>query len=109
MAYDYQKVARLPVDTRIVDRISRTPKMLAEQGPGFMSQYGSASQYMAVSKLNTNERVAFYAVQDGFDNAADISLATGMDESAASTALLGLADKGLVVGQDQEIPIVKGT
>ena len=93
------------MDSRIVDRINRSPKMMSEQGQGYMAQYGGGSQYMAVSKLTSNERVAYYAVQDGFDNAADIVMATGMGEEAVSKALSGLASKGLVVQQDQEIPI----
>ena len=107
MAYDYEKVARLPVDSRIVDRINRSPKMMSEQGPGYMQGYGGGSQYMAVTKLTSNERVAFYAVQDGFDNTADIVMATGMGEEAVNKALSSLASKGLVVQQDQEIPVEK--
>ena len=93
---DYKKVARLPVDPRIADKVSRTPMMAREQGAGFMSVYGGATRYAAVSKLNSDERVSFYAVQDGFDTAADIAAATGLTESEASKALSSLSTKGLV-------------
>ena len=96
MAYDYKKVARLPVDPRIADKVSRTPMMAREQGNGFMAAYGGATRYAAVSKLNSDERVSFYAVQDGFDNAADIAAATGLTESEASKALSSLSTKGFV-------------
>ena len=103
MAYDYQRVSRLPVDSRIVRRVSNTPAMMREQGPGFMAQYGGSSRYMVAAKLTKNERIAFYAVQDGFDTPADIAMATGIDESAASRALSGLAKKGFVVPSEQEV------
>lgn len=96
MPYDYERVRKLPVDARIVDEINRTPIFLREQGSPFMSHYGGASTYIAVSKLTGDERVAFYAVQDGFDNAADIAGATGMSESDASKALSSLQTKGYV-------------
>ena len=103
MTYDYQRVKRLPVDSRIVNRINRTPKLMAEQGPGYMQAYGGGQQYMAVAKLTANERMAFFAIQDGFTTAEDIELATGMDVSDAAKALTGLTRKGLVTSEKQEV------
>jgi hypothetical protein len=105
MPYDYQQVSKLSVDPRIVERIQRSPALMAEQGPGFMAAYGGPSNYIAASKLNSDERVAFYAMQDGFTTADDIALATGLDKASAAKALSGLNKKGMLVKETQEVPV----
>lgn len=97
---DYNKLGRrLPMDSKMVRQISRSPTMLAEQGghTQFMSAYGGASNFRTVARMNPTERKVYIAVVvDGLGNTAEISQVTGIKEATVGTTLNRLNEKGLV-------------
>jgi len=87
---------RLPVDPRIVERVSRSPAMLAEQGPNFMSDWGGSSMYQAMSKAPSEARVVYYGVVEGTTSPEELEVVTGLDKTSVERGLQWLQRKGYV-------------
>jgi len=105
MAYDYERLQRLPVDPRIADRISRSPKMSAEQGAGYLASYGGGGQYMTFAKLPTNQRLAYAAVLEGHTDPSEIAVVTGLSVTDVNVALSSLGKRGIIEVQEAPAPI----
>lgn len=95
MREDFGK--RLPVDTRIIEDIRRSPTMSAEQGPAFMPDWGGPSAYQEMARWPASQRMTWFAVQEGYTTETDIADATGLRVADVSKALTALHTKGLVV------------
>lgn len=90
----------LPLDTRIVREIQRSPSMSAEQGSGWLSKWNGPQGYTMQARMTLPERVTYNAVEQGYGTEADISDATGLLRGEVSVALTKLQAMGLVeVGQ----------
>lgn len=87
---------RLPMDSKVVDKIRRSPQMSAEQGSSFMSDWGGSSNYIAFAKKPVEQRVTYFAVQQGYSTVKDISDATGLSTGEVNSALTQLSRDGLV-------------
>lgn len=96
MQRDYQRMRRVPVDPRVVEEISRDPRMAAEQGPGFMGSWGGSAQYQALARLPVRERLAYSAVLDGHTTASEVAAVTGLSLSEVEAALSKLQKQRLV-------------
>lgn len=91
---DYGK--RLPVDLRIVRRVYEDPKMSAEQGSEFMSQWGGAPDYVYWARQPVNMRMTYFAIKDGWTDVRDIAAVTELSTRDVSTALTKLENSGVV-------------
>ena len=87
---------RLPVDTRIIQRIMRSPQMMAEQGSGFMSAWGGPALYTRLARRPAAERMVYYAISEGHTTPDAISVVTGLDVKTVSGAVSSLEGQGLV-------------
>jgi len=88
---------RLPFDTRMLQKMQKSPQMMAEQGSGFLSDWGGPSGYIAAVKMGPNTREVYYAVVDGYTDPSQIEVATGLSSSEVSKGMRDLERKGLVV------------
>ena len=84
------------MDSRMVDEISRSSEMSAEQGASWLQEYGGSAGYTYWSKRPLNERLTFFAVQEGYSNSQDIADATDLKVGDVNRALTVLQDKGFV-------------
>ena len=87
---------RLPVDPRIVERVSRSSTMLAEQGPNFMQDWGGTAMYQAMSKAPFEARVIYYGVVEGTTSPEELEIVTGLDKTSVERGLQWLKRKGYV-------------
>lgn len=94
MPINYGK--RLPVDPRVVDRIQRSPQMMAEQGGAFLQSWGGPQMYQKGAKLPVNQRVVYHAVESGLRTPEEISPAVDLSIKDVESALSQLEKKGLV-------------
>ena len=94
MPKDFGK--RIPFDPKIAEDISRSPAMLAEQGPSFLSSWGGTEVYQEMSKGPMEARVVYYAVMEGNIDPSQIEVATGLDTREVSKGLSWLEQKGYV-------------
>lgn len=89
---------RVRMDPRVVQRIQRSPTMMAEQSPDWLSGYGGPSTYIELAKLPFKERATYMSVLGGSKSASDVSIDTegkiSIDE--AQKALDNLTSKGLL-------------
>ncbi len=91
---------RLPVDTRIISDIQRSPQMRAEQGPSWLSEWGGPQGYKMQADMSESVRVTYNAVLEGYGTEPDIRDATGLSSGEVSSSLTTLQWRGLVeVGQ----------
>jgi len=98
MVRDFNR--RLPMDTKIIRDIQRSPSMSAEQGPGWLNEWGGPSGYSFWAGQPVNDRVVYFAVTEGYGTQKDIRDATGLSSGEVSTSLTKLERKGLInVGQ----------
>ena len=88
--------SRLPVDPRIVEQISRSPAMLAEQGPGFMQSWGGPQMYQEMSRAPVEARVVYYGVVGGTTSPSELEVITGLDKASVGKGLQWLQKKGYV-------------
>lgn len=94
---DVQKVGeRIPVDPRVIDRIQRSPHMMAEQGPGFMEDWGGPSTYREMASLTSNQRLVWASVLDGATDYEQIEVMTGLSSLEVSAAASELQSLGKV-------------
>ena len=94
MVRDFNR--RLPMDTRVVRDIQRSPKMSAEQGPNWLSDFGGPQGYSYWAKQPMPERVTYFAVQEGATTQQQVVDWTGLRSGEVSSALSSLERKGLV-------------
>ena len=87
---------RLPVDTRIIQRIMRSPQMMTEQGEGFMSEWGGPALYTRLARRPVAERMVYYAISEGHTTSDAVSVATGLDVKTVEGAVSSLKRQGLV-------------
>ena len=87
---------RLPVDTRIIQRIMRSPQMMAEQSKGFMSEWGGPALYTRLARRPAAERMVYYAISEGHTTSDAVSVATGLDVRTVEGAVSSLEGQGLV-------------
>ena len=86
----------LPMDTRIIRDIQRSPSMSAEQGPGWLNEWGGPSGYSFWAGQPVNDRVVYFAVTEGYSTQKDIRDATGLSSGEVLTSLTKLERKGLI-------------
>lgn len=96
MVYGYDTARRLPVDPRVVSRISKSPEMLVEQGASWMEGWGGPSGYATLSELPVNERLTYMAVLEGYGTPQDIEGVTGLTATQVGIGLVGLRKRRLV-------------
>jgi len=94
MPTDYGK--RLPCDPRIVEKIQRSPQMMAEQGSTFLTNWGGPGAYQMAANLPVKQRVTYYAVSEGLTTPEEISIAVDLSVEEVNSALSQLSKKGLV-------------
>lgn len=88
---------RMSMDSRMVDKIRRSPQMLAEQGGSeFLSEWGGPTGYSFWAKQPVAHRVTYFAVQEGLTTVKDIAGATGLKEKEVNDSLTALEGKGIV-------------
>ena len=71
----------LPVDTRIVEEIQRSPKKLEEQGGCFLDKWGGPSNYNTLAKLSPEERLVYVSTLQGLSDPAAIADAVSTSET----------------------------
>lgn len=96
MVNKYEYLERMPVDSRIVEQISRSPAMTSEQGANFMQKYGGPGGYIQFSKMPREQRFVMAACLDGYSDPEQIAIATGMDLKDVNAALNKLQKEGFV-------------
>ena len=96
---------KMNMDSRMVDEISRNQTQLSEQGTGWLSDYGGALGYGYWAKRPLNERMTFFAVQEGYTTPTDIAAATDLKLKDVNRALTVLTEKGFVTIPGKE-PVV---
>jgi len=96
MAYDYDRARRLPVDPRIVSRISNSPEMSREQGANFMEGWGGPSGYAAFSQLPVESRLVYMAVLEDYTTPIEIAGITGLTSTEVAIGLADLRSRRLV-------------
>ena len=94
MARDFNR--RLPMDTKIIRDIQRSPSMSAEQGSSWLSEWGGPGGYSFWAKQPLSDRVVYFAVTEGYSTQKDIRDATGLSSGEVSTSLTKLERKGLI-------------
>lgn len=87
---------RLPCDPRVIGKIQRSPQMMAEQGPAFLSGWGGSQGYQYWAKEPEGKRVTYFAVKGGASESSEISNMTGLEESEVSKWLTILQQEGLI-------------
>jgi len=87
---------RMSMDSRMVDEISRSPKMMADQGSGWLDSWGGTSGYQYWAKQPVSDRMTYFAVIEGYDTAKDIADVTGLRGVDVVRSLAKLGDAGLV-------------
>ena len=87
---------RLPIDTRLVEEIARSPRMRREQGPDWLGRWGGPSRYQEVAKLPYEARVVHYAYLDGFTDPDLLEIETGLSPAVIKDSLALLRRKGLI-------------
>lgn len=96
----------MPVDPRIVERISKDSKMSAEQG-NFLSRWGGPEMYKTLASMTESQRMTFAAVANGYTSAQEISEVTGFTPWEVNRALTSLGNRGLITDYKnimQEVP-----
>lgn len=90
--------ARIRMDPRVVQRIQRSPTMMAEQGADWLKPCGGPSTYVMLARLPYKERVTYLSILGGSESATDVSLDTdgGLSIDEAQKALDSLSEKGLL-------------
>lgn len=94
--YDYGKMRRIPVDPRWIEKVEASPRMVAEQGAGFMQGWGGPTQYRVLAQLPVEERLTYAAVLEGYTAPEEIEVVTGLARGEVSRGLAGLKRRGLV-------------
>lgn len=87
---------RLPMDLEMAREIAATPHLLAEQGPSFLQDWGGPRNYQMVARMPVDQRVVYYAVQDGYTTTPELADATGLSTAEVTKALGALAARGMV-------------
>ena len=93
---DYQKMKRIPVDPRVIDRIQRSARMSYEQGSGFMKSWGGPTRYKTLTKMPQHPRLAYAAILEGHTTDNAIKMVTGLSQAQLTRALTHLRNKGLI-------------
>ena len=93
---DVKGMERIPVDPRVVDRIQRSPHMMAEQGAGFMGDWGGPTTYRSLCELPQSQRMVYAAVLDGAASQEELEVVTGLAPEEVSRALSELQSIGKV-------------
>ena len=89
--------SRIPVDPRVVDRIMRSPSMMAEQGSTFLQNpWGGPVAYQYWAEQPKGKRVTYFAVQSGASEGSEIAVMTGLSESEVDRWLTQLEGEGLI-------------
>ena len=102
MQMNYEKLQNMNVDPVIVQRIQSNPTMANEQGPGFMSEYGGADNYVEFAKMPVEQRLVLAAQMDGYTLPSEIAIVTGLKESTVNSTLSRLAKDGVIAPIDAE-------
>lgn len=87
---------RLAVDPRLVAEVSRDEKMASEQGSGFMQEWGGPGAYKEMAGWHPEERMVYFAVQNGATTPEEIMSMTDLEEPRVNSALDSLTRKGVV-------------
>jgi len=95
---------RLPVDPKIIDEISRSPRMRAEQGPDWLMQYGGPGMYQEAASWSPAQRGTYYAVIEGYSTPEEIASVADLKESQVNSALTFLKRKGVIQETVPETP-----
>ncbi|KKN03507.1 hypothetical protein LCGC14_1106990 [marine sediment metagenome] len=91
---------RLPFDPRMLSVIERSPQRMAEQGSGFLQDWGGAGGYHQVAGMKPETRMVFFAVQEGYTEPTQIEVATGLSGPEVSRGMQELERKGLVTVEE---------
>jgi len=87
---------RLPMDTRLVREIQSDPIKRAEQGSGFLKDFGGPEAYLVSSGMPVNARLVYDAIQDGVGEIPDLLVVTGLSEADINSAISYLKGQDLV-------------
>ena len=87
---------RMSMDSRMVREISRSPEMSAEQGSEWLGDWGGPSGYQFWARQPVNQRLTYFAIQDGYTTARDIADVTDLKQADVSRALVALDKRGIV-------------
>ncbi len=88
---------RMSMDSRMVNEIRRSPAMMREQGGSdWLSDWGGSGGYMYWAKQPVEDRMTFFAVQEGYSTQQDIADVTGLKTGDVSRSLTKLEKRGLV-------------
>jgi len=87
----------LPMDPRMIREIQSNSRMYAEQGSGFMQEWGGPERYQQVAGLPETDRVVFYAIQEGYTDPSELEIVTGANSKEIALSLSRLERKGLIV------------
>lgn len=88
------------MDVRMVQEIASSPSMSADQGASWLQEWGGSSGYMFWAKQPLNNRLTYFAVQEGYNTPESISAVVDLPVSEVNRSLGKLQAQGLVdVGQ----------
>jgi len=87
---------RIPFDPRIAEEISRSPRMMKEQGGNFLGSWGGPSSYIYWARQPLADRMTYFALVEGYTNPSEIAAVTDLDVKKVEGALSRLEKKGLV-------------
>lgn len=96
MAREMDPRVNLPVDPKLVDRVASSPRLAAEQGPDWLSEYGGPGNYVALSKVSGSDRDVWFKINAGLHFPDQVMVATGLSQKDLNAAVKRLARKHLV-------------
>jgi len=92
---------RIPMDPRVVEKIQRSPSMMAEQGSGFLQNpWGGPSGYQYWAGQPEGKRVTYFAVVGGGATTSEISNMTGLTEPEVDKWLTQLGKEDLITVEE---------
>ena len=86
----------LPVDPKMIEEIQSSPAMLAEQGSGFMQDWGGPQMYREMAYAPENARIIYYVVLEGNTDPSQLEVITGLSKEEVERGLGWLQRKGHV-------------
>lgn len=96
----YEVFERPAIDSRLIDKISRDPRVVIEQ-TGKLSSWGGLGGYKRLVRLPVDERLVYLALQAGIQEPADIAVALqdtlAISRSSRSKGGDGVVDPSSVI------------
>ena len=96
MPDDYGR--RMTMDSRMVREIERSSGMSAEQGSGWLSEWGGPVAYRYWAKQPVADRMTYFAIQEGYTAPEDIAAVTDLGVKDVNKSIRKLEKQGVITG-----------